>query len=308
MTEAVETTAAPAQPLVSRVSHHADVVRAHRTSSLLMASLGLVGVVAAPFYVYRFGFTLVDLLLFLTMYWLTLGVGLSVGYHRHFTHGSFQTSKPLRWLMAVCGSMGAQGPLTYWVSVHRRHHELSDREGDPHSPHLAGDGFGGALRGLWHAHYGWSLGYGMPNAMHYCPDLVRVPYLQAVSKQYRRWVLIGLLLPTVVGGLVTWSWTGALGGLLWGGLVRMFVSSNSTWALNSICHRFGARPHESRDHSANNAWLALPTLGESWHNNHHAFPTSAAHGLGWKQVDLNYLFIASLEKLGLAHNVKRAPR
>ena len=290
-------------PVASAVNHHPQVVAAHRRGSLAMAAPGLLGVALAPAYIAWIGLTPLDVLLFAVMYWLTLGVGLSVGFHRHFSHGAFQTSRPVRWLLAVLGSMGAQGALAYWVSVHRRHHERSDVEGDPHSPHLSGDG--GGLRGLWHAHFGWSLTYGLPNTMHYCPDIVREPYLMAVSRQYRRWVVLGLALPAIVGGVVSGTWEGALGGLLWGGLVRQFASSHMTWALNSIGHRFGTRPYDTNDRSTNVAWLALPSLGEMWHNNHHAFPSSAAHGLRWWQVDLNYAFIRLLELLRLAWKVKR---
>lgn len=291
-------------PKVSLVSFHPEVVAAHRRGSLLMAAPGVAGVLAAPLHAWWLGVSVLDLALFGAMYWLTLGLGLAVGYHRHFTHAAFRAVKPVRWLMAVCGSMGGQGSLAYWVSVHRRHHELSDVEGDPHSPNLRGGGW----RGLWHGHFGWSLGYGVPNAAHYCPDILREPYLMAVNRSYRAWVLAGLALPAAIGGLATWSWQGALGGLVWGGLVRLFVSSNSTWALNSICHRFGARPHATRDLSGNVAWLALPTLGESWHNNHHACPSAAAHGERWWQLDLNYAFIRALELAGLATKVSRPTR
>ena len=287
------------------VNQRPEIVAAHRRSSLLMALLGLAGVLAAPFHVYWFGFTLVDLALFLGMYWATLGAGLAVGYHRHFSHGAFRTHPWLRWLLAVLGSMGGQGPLNYWVSVHRRHHEHGDEDGDPHSPNLHGRGLGAELRGLWHAHFGWSLGYGLPSAVRYCADLLREPYLVRVSRHYMLWMLVGLLLPTALGALATGSLAGALGGLVWGGLVRLFLSSHSTWSLNSICHRFGARPYATGDFSTNNAWLALPTLGESWHNNHHAHPTSAAHGLRWWQLDLNHAFIRVLEALHLAWDVKR---
>jgi len=292
-------------PRISLVSQNPQVVRAHRRSSLLMALPGVLGVLLAPLYVAWFGVTTLDLVLFAVMYWLTLGVGLSVGFHRHFTHGAFQTTKPVRWLMAVLGTMGGQGPVTYWVAVHRRHHEFGDVEGDPHSPHLHGQGLRNAAAGLWHAHYGWSLRYGMPNATHYCPDLVREPWLMSINRHYRAWVVAGLAIPTAVGGLVSGTWVGALGGLLWGGMLRLFLSSHMTWSLNSICHRFGSRPYDVRDESRNNPWLAVPTLGESWHNNHHAFPSSAAHGLRWWQLDLNYLFIRLLEVLGLATKVKR---
>jgi stearoyl-CoA desaturase (delta-9 desaturase) len=289
----------------SRVNQHPDVVAAHRRSSLVMAAAGLAGVLAAPFHVSWLGFTPLDGALLAGMYWLTLGPGLSVGFHRHFSHGSFRASRPVRWCLAVLGSMGGQGPLTYWVAIHRRHHERSDAQGDPHSPHLSGAGRGAGLRGLWHAHFAWSLAQGMPSAAHYCPDLLREPWLLAVSRSYRRWVLAGLLLPALVGLAVSGTWQGALGGLLWGGLVRLFLTSNLTWSLNSICHSFGSRPFLPGDRSTNNAWLSLPTLGESWHNNHHAQPSSAAHGFAWWQLDLNYLFIRLLEVLGLATDVKR---
>jgi stearoyl-CoA desaturase (delta-9 desaturase) len=288
----------------SLIIRQRQVVRAHRLSSLAMVSLGLSGVAAAPFYVAYVRFTIVDAVLFASMYWLTLGPGLCVGFHRHFTHGAFQASPAVRVCLAVLGSMSAQGPLAYWVAVHRRHHEHSDEEGDPHSPHTGGGGW----RGLWRAHFGWSLEFGAPNGAHYCPDILREPHLMAVNRRYRTCVALGLALPTAVGGLVAGTWTGALGGLIWGGLVRMFLTSNATWSLNSFCHRFGQRPFATRDKSHNNAWLALPTLGESWHNNHHAFPHAAAHGHGLKQLDLNYLAIAALEKLGLVRHVKRARR
>jgi len=306
MPSTAETHPVRAKPVASLINDHERVVAAHRASSLTMAAPGVIGVLAAPLYAWYFGVTALDVALFAVMYWLTLGVGLSVGFHRHFTHGAFEAPRAVRCVLAVLGSMGAQGSPVYWAAIHRRHHEHSDEEGDPHSPRLHGGGARGTLRGLWHGHFGWSLGYGVPNALHYCPDLVREPYLAAIGRHYRKWVLAGLLLPAAIGGLVTGTWQGALGGLIWGGLARLFLSSNMTWSLNSICHRFGSRPFATRDGSCNNAWLALPTLGESWHNNHHAHPSSAAHGLRWWQVDLNYVCILLMEKLGLATRVKRA--
>jgi len=296
-----------ARPRPTLLNRQPQLVAAHARSSLASALLGLLGAIAAPFYVWRFGFTLLDAALFLVMYWLTYGLGICVGHHRHFSHGAFRAPPRVRWLLAVLGAMGGQGPVTYWAATHRRHHALSDAEGDPHSPNRHGAGIGGVLRGLWHGHFGWALDYGMPNAAFYCPDIVREPYLTAVSRRYRTWVALGLLLPSLLGLLLTGSVHGALAGLLWGGLVRLFVSSNSTWSLNSICHRFGSRPFPATDRSANVGWLALPTLGESWHNNHHAFPRSARHGLRWWQLDVNYLSIRLLESLGLVHDVHRAP-
>lgn len=144
--------------------------------------------------------------------------------------------------------------------------------------------------------------------MHYCPDLLRDPDVMRVSRTYRYWVALGILLPGLIGGLVTWSWVGALGGLLWGGLVRLFVSLQMTGVLNSVGHRFGSRPYDTGDLSTNNGWWAIPLMGELWHNNHHAYPSSAAHGFHWWQLDLNYLFIRALELVGLATDVKRPPQ
>jgi len=267
-----------------------------------------LGVIVAPIYIWLVGFTIVDLILFLTMYWLTMGVGVWVGMHRHFSHRSFETFLPIRCCLGILGAMAGQGPLTFWVAMHRRHHEKSDVEGDPHSPNLPVAS--GWFPRLWHAHMGWfwSFPAGIPDVAHYCPDITREPRLMAVSRNYRKYVLAGLIIPTLIGGLATWSWQGAIGGLLWGGLIRMFVASHMIWAINSICHVFGTRPYPDGDKSTNNIVLAIPSLGESWHNNHHAYPTAAAHGFRWWQVDLNYALIWVLEKLKLAWNVKRPLR
>ncbi len=271
-----------------------------------MAAPGLLGVLALPVYGWQLGVTRLDLVLFLVFYLATQGLGLSVGFHRHFSHRAFEASKPVRAALAILGSMAAQGSVTYWAAVHRRHHEKTDVEGDPHSPRPSGDGPFAKLRGLWHGHFGWTLGYGLPNAMHYCPDLVRERWLQTINRCYRELVLLGLVLPAVVGGLLG-GWHGAVGGLVLAGGVRVFVGSNSTWCLNSLCHVFGARPFETRDGSTNVWWLALPTLGESWHNNHHAYPASARHGFRWRELDVNYAMIRGLELLGLVTKVKRPP-
>jgi stearoyl-CoA desaturase (delta-9 desaturase) len=281
-------------------SAHRRVVASHRRSSLALGLGGLAGALAAALSIPLIGVTRADLVALAVTYWLTLGLGLSVGFHRHFTHGAFRAPRPVRWLLAVLGSMGAQGPLPYWVAIHRRHHEHADEPGDPHSPNLGRRGW----RELWHAHFAWTLDYGLPGAARYCPDVLRDPLLAAVGRQYRLWVLAGLVLPAVATGLVTGTWRGALGGFLWGGLARLFLTAHATWSLNSLCHRFGARPFATSDGSTNVAWLALPTLGESWHNNHHAHPTSAAHGLAWWQLDLNYAAIRGLSVLRLASDVK----
>jgi stearoyl-CoA desaturase (delta-9 desaturase) len=286
-----------------------SILAVHRRRALVVIVSQTLGVVVAPLYIYFIGFTLIDLILFLTMYWLTMGVGVWVGMHRHFSHRSFETFLPIRCVLAILGAMAGLGPLTFWVAMHRRHHERSDIEGDPHSPNLHGRGCANRLRGLWHAHMGWfwSFKCGIPDVGHYCPDITRVRALMAVSRNYRKCVLAGLIIPAAIGGIVTLSWQGALGGFLWGGLVRMFLSSHMIWAVNSVCHVFGTRPYPDKDFSRNNFILAIPSLGEAWHNNHHAYPASAAHGFHWWQVDLCYAFIWILKKTRLAWNVKQPP-
>jgi len=246
----------------------------------------------------------VDLGLLAGMYSLTV-LGIDVGLHRLVTHRAFQTTSALRAGLCILGSMAAQGPVLYWVAVHRRHHALSDQPGDPHSPHLEGDGLRGTLRGLWHAHTGWLFRHELPRATTYIPDLIRDRSLRRVSRLYFMWVALGLAIPAAIGGWLYGTGRGALQGLVWGGLVRIFVVQHVTWSINSICHVYGARPFRTVDYSANNAWLALLSFGESWHNNHHAFPTSAVHGLRRWQLDLSAGVIWALERVGLAWDVVR---
>jgi stearoyl-CoA desaturase (delta-9 desaturase) len=199
--------------------------------------------------------------------------------------------------------MSAQGPLVAWVAIHRRHHQLSDRDGDPHSPNLNGPGFRSRLRGICYAHFGWMLAHPMPNPLRYAGDILRDRRLMWINRTYYYWVLLGILLPGIVLGLVRWNWQGFAAGCLWGGMLRIFVGSQFVWSINSLCHSIGTRPFPTRDHSTNNALLALPTCGEAWHNNHHAFPKSARFGHKWWQVDIGYMIIGVLRLLGLAWNV-----
>ena len=199
--------------------------------------------------------------------------------------------------------MSALGPLVAWVSTHRRHHQLSDREGDPHSPNLNGPGFRGRLKGIWHAHFGWMLSHPMPNPMRYARDILRDRRLKWVNRMYYYWVLLGVLLPGIVLGLVRRDWYGFVSGCLWGGFLRIFLTSQFVGSINSLCHSIGSRPFPTREQSTNNAVLALPTWGEAWHNNHHAFPKSARFGHRWWQFDIGYIVIGTLRLLGLAWNV-----
>jgi stearoyl-CoA desaturase (delta-9 desaturase) len=210
-------------------------------------------------------------------------------------------------VLAVLGCMAAQGPVVSWVAVHRRHHERSDKPGDPHSPNpaLLGGGAFGTLRGLWHAHVGWLTNHEYPNPVHYAPELLRDRVLARINRHYLLWVALGLLMPAAIGGLLHGTWLGAFQGFLWGGVVRMVVVDNSVLSINSFSHVFGSHEFETDDHSRNNPWVALPTFGESWQNNHHAFASSAAIGLRWWQVDLGYGLIVVLEQLGLVWGVRR---
>lgn len=248
--------------------------------------------------------TAVDWSLF-AVFWLATGLGLSVGFHRYFSHRSFETSRPVALTLLVLGSMAGRGPMISWAAMHRRHHQTSDRDGDLHSPNLHGAGMGGRLRGLLHAQLTWMIRHDYPNVMHYVPDLVGDKVVARYNRRYYWWVLLGLVLPAVVGGLWTASPSGALSAFLWGGVIRLFVVEHTMSAINSVCHTIGSRKFAVRgDNSRNNAWLALPSWGEAFHNNHHAFPWSAAFGFRWHELDPGFWFIRALEQIGWAWHVK----
>jgi stearoyl-CoA desaturase (delta-9 desaturase) len=240
---------------------------------------------------------------------LATALGITVGYHRLFTHQSFRTSATVRLLLAGLGSMAVQGPVIEWAGTHRRHHQHSDDESDPHSPHRHaggawGTGLRATLRGLVHAHLGW-LFAGHPKGLgKYTKDLRADPVLCAVNRSFPLLVLLGLVIPAVLGGVLTLSLRGALLGLLWGGLVRVMVVHHITWSVNSVCHLWGTQPFRSGDHSRNNVVVGVLGLGEGWHNNHHAFPTSARHGLRWWQLDLTFMVIRTLGWVGLVHGIR----
>jgi stearoyl-CoA desaturase (delta-9 desaturase) len=240
------------------------------------------------------------------MYLLT-ALGVTVGFHRLFTHRSFETGRVIQCVLAALGSMALQGSLIKWVALHRRHHQYSDRHGDPHSPHEEGGGVGGLLRGAWHAHLGWMFKPDPPDLLHYVRDLRQSRLLRALSALFPLWVAAGLLIPAALGGLLGGSWTGALLGLVWGGLARIFLVHHVTWSVNSVCHLWGGRPYRNGDQSRNNFVFGVLALGEGWHNNHHAFPTSARHGLRWWQIDVSYWVIRALAAFDLAWKVRRPP-
>jgi Fatty-acid desaturase len=247
-----------------------------------------------------------DLVVLAVTYLLT-GLGVTVGFHRLFTHRSFKTSTSMRVLLGALGSAAVEGPLIEWVSNHRKHHRFSDQPGDPHSPHLDhGSGWRGALGGLFHAHLGWIFnGEPMASEERYSKDLLTDPIARFLDRTFLLWVLAGLAFPFALGVALTGSFTGGLTGLLWGGAVRLFFLHHATFSINSLCHFFGRQRFETHDESRNLLWLAAPTLGEAWHNNHHAFPTSARHGLRWWQIDPSAWLITGLERSGLAWDVIR---
>jgi stearoyl-CoA desaturase (delta-9 desaturase) len=245
----------------------------------------------------------VDLAVFAFMYLLT-GFGVTIGYHRMLTHRAFDAPRPVRYALAVMGQMSVQGSVIDWVADHRKHHAFTDEEGDPHSPHGHGGGLRGALHGLFHAHMGWLfVTQGSAEKRRYARDLLDDPGMRRISKAFLPTVAAGLALPFLIGLVATGSLSGGLTGLLWGGFVRIFLLHHVTWSINSVCHFFGRRRFAVDDHSTNVFWLALPSLGESWHHNHHAFPRSAHHGMRWWEVDVSGLIILAMKRLGLAHDV-----
>jgi stearoyl-CoA desaturase (delta-9 desaturase) len=247
-----------------------------------------------------------DIAIFLIMY-VPTGLGITVGFHRLLTHRSFKTSPLLRGVLSVLGTMAVEGPVISWVADHRKHHTYSDRLGDPHSPHVDhGGGVRGALRGLAHAHVGWLFDHSQRGARErFAPDLLADPVVSFIDKTFLLWSLIGFAIPFGLGVLFGGTVSAGLEGMLWGGVVRMLVLHHVTYSINSLCHFFGRRRFATEDESRNLLWLAPLSFGEAWHNNHHAFPTSAFHGMGRREIDLSGVLIAALERVGLVWDVQR---
>lgn len=246
--------------------------------------------------------SLVDLFVLMIMYAIT-GFGITVGYHRLLTHSSFKTYNFVKYAFAICGTMAVEGSPIAWVADHRKHHKYSDQPDDPHSPYFyKQNAIKGTLNALYHSHVGWLLkDRDMPDPENYCRDLCRDKGIVLISKLNLAIILAGLIMPMIISGLLGGN---IITALVWGGLVRIFMVHHVTWCINSICHFYGTRDNLTSDKSTNVKWLAIPSLGESWHNNHHADPLSAAHGIPGKQLDLSFMLIKGLEKLGLAWDVK----
>jgi stearoyl-CoA desaturase (Delta-9 desaturase) len=276
-----------------------------RAIMVLLTVLPFAAVVAAAVLFWNQAVNWVDLALFAAFY-LMAGFGITVGFHRMLTHRAFEASGLVRGALLALGSMALQGRAIDWAVDHRTHHAFSDKEGDPHSPHHGfPDTLWGEIRGLVHAHMGWMFDHRPRTAERFAKDLIADPVVRFVDRTFALWVVLGLALPFAIGYAASGSWKGGLTGMLWGGAVRLFFNHHITWSVNSICHFFGRRPFESHDLATNNWVLALPSLGEAWHHNHHVFPTSAYHGLERGQVDLSGLLISGLERLRLVRNVRR---
>ena len=279
------------------------MTRAERTANLIGVVLPFLGLIAAIVLLWNSWIDWIDLGIMAITY-VIYGLGVTVGYHRLLTHRAFKTYKPVEYGFAVAGSMGLQGGVLDWVADHRKHHAHTDQEGDPHSPHV---GHGEGLKGLWHAHTGWLFEtHGQADWKKYAKELYEDQGMKRINRLFPLWALLSLVIPTMLGFVLHgFTLEGALRGLVWGGLVRAFFLHHITWSINSVCHYFGRRRFAIEDQSTNVAWLALPSFGEAWHHNHHAFPRSAAHGLRRREIDVSALFIGGLERVGLAWNVIR---
>lgn len=282
---------------------HVGAERVERWVTLFTVFAPLGAVVLAIVLCWRRWVEPRDLAVCVAMYLVTV-LGITMGFHRLFTHKSFKCGATLRAVLGVAGSMASQGPLFFWVACHRRHHQHSDEAGDPHSPHTHGEGARGVLLGWWHAHVGWMFAHKPENYFRLVNDLVRDPVVMTVHRFYFLWVMAGLVLPGVASAVIAGETAAFWPGLLWGGLVRLFLVHHVTWSVNSVCHLFGSAPYATEDESRNNALVAVLTLGEGWHNNHHAFPSSARHGLRWWQVDPTYMILRGLVATRLAWDVR----
>jgi stearoyl-CoA desaturase (Delta-9 desaturase) len=281
--------------------------RTNKIVNLIGVPLPLIGLVAAVALLWDRAIGPLQLGLMVFFYVIT-ALGVTVGYHRMFTHRAFESSRVFRATIAVLGSMAVEGSVITWVADHRKHHVFTDVEGDPHSPHLAGPGFVGAVKGLWHAHIGWLFEtVGMAERQRFAPDLLKDRVLRAVDKLFWVWAVLGFLIPFALGWLVGGGLGAALTALLWGGFVRVCLLHHVTWSINSVCHFVGRKRFDVDDESRNVFWLAPLSMGEAWHHNHHAFPTSAFHGLSPMEriADPAGLVIRVLEKLGVIWNVVR---
>lgn len=282
-----------------------DALLSQKIMMLGAVTIPLIGVAIGAAITWQYGFMGWPYLAMMLLGWVATSLGITIGFHRLMSHRSFETRPWIRAAWMCLGAMSVEGAPLIWCAVHRRHHSCSDQEGDPHSPHLHEGGYWNMLKGLIYAQIGWLFaGYwSEPNLQKYVPDLMKDKMLVVLSRYYVVFIIISLLIPAGIGYLIDGG-QGAWLGFLWGGLVRVFLTHHNTWSINSICHVFGRRDFESHDHSTNNLVCGVLACGEGWHNNHHAFPSSARHGLQWWQFDLSWLIIRAMMACGLAWNIK----
>ena len=286
-----------------RPLHGGERSTASQIAMYFFIVLPFVALIAAIPLTWGWGVGWVDLALAAAFYTFTC-LGVTVGFHRYFTHRSFKAKRPMRITLAIAGSMALQGPIMHWVADHRRHHAFSDRDGDPHSPWAFGSSPLALARGFWHAHMGWIFDRQLTNQERFAADLLADADITRVHREFGLWTAVTMVTPGVLGGLITWSWWGAVTAFFWAGLVRVSFLHHVTWSINSICHMIGSRPFQSRDRAANFWPLAILSMGESWHNLHHADPTCARHGVKKGQVDISAAVIHGFEKVGWATNVR----
>jgi len=284
---------------------HPEALMSQKVMMLLAVLLPFIGVIIGAVVTWQTGFMGWPYLAMILVGWIVTSLGITIGFHRLMSHKAFETYRWVRALWMCIGAMSVEGAPLVWCAVHRRHHSCSDREGDPHSPHLHDGGYWNMVKGLCYAQIGWLFaGYwSEPNVQKYIPDLMKDKLLVKLSQWYGIFVLLSFVIPTAIGYMIE-GFQGAMLGLLWGGFVRIFLAHHVTWSINSVCHVFGSRDYKSNDHSTNNPICGVLAMGEGWHNNHHAFPSSARHGLKWWQFDLSWLVISAMKKCGLAWNVK----
>jgi len=280
--------------------------RISQVATVAAVSVPPIGLLSAMGLLWGVAFHWVDVALLVGLYVLC-AFGTTIGFHRYFTHKGFEARAPVKAALAILGCMTMQGPITQWVTDHRKHHALSDKPGDPHSPHIGhGDGAWGAVKGFVHAHVGWLFSnLGMEQGRLYGKDLYEDRMIRWIDRLYVVWVVLTFGIPFAVGYAVGGGWPAGVEGLVWGGLLRVFLYQHATFSVNSICHLFGRQDYRTRDEARNNWVVAVLVFGEGWHNNHHAFPASARHGLQRSQIDVSWWVIRGLERLGLVWDVKR---
>jgi stearoyl-CoA desaturase (Delta-9 desaturase) len=269
----------------------------------LFITIPFLAVIAAVPLAWGWGLSWRDVVITAVMYLVT-GHGITVGFHRHFTHKSFKAQRWVQVTLAIAGMMAIQGPVLRWVADHRAHHRFSDHEGDPHSPWRYGSTIKGLTKGIFYSHVGWLFEMEQTSADKFAPDLVKDRLLSRVSRAFPLWVVVSMLLPPLVGGLWSLSWQGALTAFFWGSLVRVGLLYHVTFSINSICHVTGRTPFKTKDRSRNVWWLAIPSMGESWHNFHHAEPMSARHGVRRLEIDTSAMIIWVMERLRFVSEVR----